>query len=96
MTRTPSALSTSRALWNRSELDLRSLETLAQILDRGELQAWRELAELCLEDGALRARVRRVVLSVPLAYGHFWLAALANMGEPVELDAELPRDPGGT
>lgn len=34
-----SALATSSALWNRSHLVLESDEVLAQILDRGELDA---------------------------------------------------------
>ena len=34
------AISSSRALWNRSGLDLASDEVLAQILDRGEIAAW--------------------------------------------------------
>src|SRR6185295_17723263 len=33
-------LTRSRALWNRSRLDLESDEALAQILDWGELDAW--------------------------------------------------------
>jgi len=86
------ALGSSRALWNRDYLDLRSDEVLAQILDRGELAAWRELVALAESDPALRARMRRVVFTVPLAYAHFWLAALANLGEDVSLDAALPRD----
>ena len=35
------AMDRSQALWNRSRLDLRSDEQLAQLLDRGELSAWR-------------------------------------------------------
>ena len=36
-----SSLAHSRALWNRTHLDLRSDEILAQILDRGSMDDWR-------------------------------------------------------
>jgi hypothetical protein len=36
----------SRALWNRDALDLSSDEILAQILERGEIGAWRWLYRL--------------------------------------------------
>lgn len=49
-------LARSRALWNRSHLDLRSDEILAQILDRGTLEDWRALYELARTDPALRTR----------------------------------------
>ena len=49
-----SRLESSPALWNRAYLDLRSEETIAQILDRGELADWRELYRLAREDTALR------------------------------------------
>lgn len=84
-------LSQSGALWNRSFLDLRSEETIAQILDRGSLSDWRALFSLCPSDPGLRARVLRVVTKVPLAYGHFFLAALSNLGEAVDLGRVLPR-----
>lgn len=87
-----SRLESSPALWNRAYLDLRSEETIAQILDRGELADWRELYRLAREDPALRERIRRVVLRVPLACGHFWLAALGNLGEPVDWSAPLPSE----
>lgn len=86
----PPSLRESRALWNRSELDLRSEEVIAQILDRGEVWAWRELYRLARGDDELRRRIRRVVERVPLAHGHFWLAALANLGEEVDLGMKLP------
>lgn len=85
------ALETSRALWNRTGLELRSEEVLAQILDRGELAAWRELARLAKLDVGLRDRIARVVLRVPLPYGHFWLAALRVLGHPIPADAPLPK-----
>ncbi len=87
-----SRLESSPALWNRAYLDLRSEETIAQILDRGELVDWRELYRLARHDTALRDRIHRVVLRVPLAFGHFWLAALINLGEPVDWSVILPSD----
>ncbi len=79
-----------RALWNRDALDLRSDEILAQILDRGELADWRELHRLANADAQLRARIRRLVVTVPLPLPHFWLAALASLGETVDFDAPVP------
>lgn len=78
-----SDLAASRALWNRRGLDLESDETLAQLLDRGELVAWRELYRLCRTDPVLRTRIRRLIGRVPLPLPHFWLAALASLGEDV-------------
>lgn len=91
-----SRLERSRALWNRSRLDLRSEETLAQILDRGDLDDWRELYQLARQDPELRARLHRVVSRVPLGYPYFWRSALRSLGEPVEFDAPVPQDPGLT
>ncbi|MBA2320629.1 MAG: hypothetical protein H0V89_05675 [Deltaproteobacteria bacterium] len=85
-----SALGRSRALWNRSAPDLRSDEVLAQILDRGEVAAWRELYALAAEDAALRARIHSVIQRVPLWNGRFWLAALASLGDAVDLGESLP------
>jgi hypothetical protein len=79
-----------RALWNRGMLDLRSDEVLAQVLDRGELADWRALYRLAHGDARLRARIRRLVLTVPLPFPHFWLAALASLGDPVDFDAPVP------
>jgi hypothetical protein len=83
-------LEQSRALWNRSRLALESDETLAQILDRGEMEAWRELYRLAAADPRLRARIKQVVLTVPLPLPRFWLAALASLGEPVDLTTPVP------
>jgi len=91
-----STLDRSSALWNRSRLDLRSEETLAQILDRGNLDDWRALYRLAQQDADLRARLRRVISRVPLGYPHFWRLALRSLGEPVDLDAPLPEDRGLT
>lgn len=84
------ALERSRALWNRSVLDLDSDEVLAQILDRGEIEAWRALYALARDDSRLRARIHRIVLAVPLPLPRFWLAALASLGEEVDLAAPVP------
>ncbi len=84
------ALHHSRALWNRRELDLRSDEVLAQVLDRGEMAAWRELYALAREDAELRRRLGRILVTVPLPLPHFWLAALASLGEAVDVGAAVP------
>lgn len=84
------AIARSRALWNRDALDLRSDEVLAQILDRGEVSAWRELYELARADSILRARIHRLVLTVPVSQPYFWLAALRALGETVDFDAAVP------
>jgi hypothetical protein len=90
----PEALRRSRALWNRTTLDLASDEILAQLLDRGEMEAWRALYGLAREDPSLRRRITRIVLTVPTALPRFWLAALKSLGEPVDLAAEVPEDEG--
>jgi hypothetical protein len=75
-------------LWNRARADLASDEVLAQLMDRGELAVWRELVRLAAGQGpearALRARMLRLVTSVPVAFPHFWLAALRGLGEDVD------------
>jgi hypothetical protein len=83
-------LECSRALWNRSGLDLGSDEVLAQLLDRGEMAAWRSLYRMARKDPRLRARIARIVRTVPLPLPRFWLAALATLGEPVDLTVPLP------
>ena len=90
------ALETSRALWNRTGLDLESDEVLAQLLDRGEMAAWRALYRLARSDEHLRRRLRRVVDTVPLPLPRFWLAALASLGEDVDLGTDLPSYYEGT
>jgi len=89
-----SALERTVTGWNRSRLDLRSDEMLAQILDRGDLDAWKELYALAAGDAALRRRILAVIRRVPLPYPAFWLAALASLGEKVDWTAPLPRDEG--
>jgi hypothetical protein len=92
---TSDALLSSRALWNRRALDLESDEVLAQILDRGEMEAWRELYRLAGDDPRLRARILRIVDTVPLPFPRFWRAALSALGENVDLGALVPCDEGG-
>lgn len=89
-----SPLESSSALWNRSRLDLRSDEVLAQILDRGEMAAWRELYRMARTDPSLRKRIVSLVHRVPLPLPHFWLAALKTLGEDVDVGAETPAYPG--
>ena len=83
-------LERSRALWNRSRLDLGSDEILAQILDRGSMDDWRDLYRMSATDRELRQRIVRVVLRVPLPLPHFWLAAMVSLGEDVEIGAAAP------
>ena len=83
-------LSSSRALWNRTRLDLRSDEILAQILDRGSLDDWRALFELARGDAQLRARIAGVIRRVPLPLPHFWLAALRALGDDVDVGQATP------
>jgi hypothetical protein len=90
------SLESSRALWNRTGCDLRSDEVIAQLLDRGELWAWRELYRRAKADAELRRRIARVVLTVPTPLPRFWLAALAALGEPVDLAAVVPEYGAGS
>lgn len=90
----PAALERVVVGWNRSRLDLRSDEVLAQILDRGDLAAWRELYALAAGDPALRRRILALVHRVPLPYPAFWLAALASLGETIDWTIPLPADQG--
>jgi hypothetical protein len=86
----PEELEHSRALWNRTGCDLESDEVLAQILDRGTLADWRALYRCARSDPRLRARIKKIVLTVALPLPRFWLAALAGLGEAVDLDAAVP------
>ncbi len=83
-----SDLESSRALWNRSRLDLSSDEVLVQILDRGELSAWRELYRLAGRPGkeaaALRRRIVALCQSVPISFPHLFLAAMGSLGEKID------------
>lgn len=83
-------LDVSTALWNRTGLTLESDEQLAQILDRGGMSDWRALYRLARTDPTLRTRIKRIVLTVPVPLPRFWLAALADLGESVDLGAAVP------
>jgi hypothetical protein len=91
-------LARSRALWNRNRLDLRSDETLAQILDFGTLEDWRALYSLLRREGdeacTLRQRVYQLLHVAPTGRPHFWVAALAALGHPVDWSRQLRRDEG--
>jgi hypothetical protein len=89
-----SALARVVERWNRTRLDLASDETLAQILDRGDLAAWRELYALAAQDERLRRRILAIVDRVPLPFPGFWRAAMASLGERVDWSVPLPADPG--
>jgi hypothetical protein len=89
-----SALERTVRAWNRSHLDLRSDEMLAQILDRGDLAAWRELYALAAADEALRRRIHDVIRKVSLPFAGFWLAALSSLGENIDWTVPLRTDDG--
>lgn len=80
--------------WNRDRLDLDSDEVLAQVLDRGDLAAWRELYGLAASNALLRQRLLAAIRRVPLPYPHFWLAVLAGLGEAIDWTEPLPEDCG--
>ncbi len=63
---------------------------LAQILDRGDLASWRALYAEARADRRLRLRIAALVRTVPLPLPRFWLAALAHLGENVDLGAPVP------
>jgi hypothetical protein len=88
------ALERTVVAWNRDRLDLASDEILAQILDRGDLAAWRELYHLAARDAPLRRRILGVLRRVPLPYPGFWLAALASLGEEIDWKTPPPKDEG--
>jgi len=90
------ALERTVVSWNRSRMDLASDEVLAQVLDRGDLAAWRELYQLAAGDERLRRRILAVVHRVPLPYPSFWRAALASLGEAIDWAVPLPEDRGIT
>jgi predicted LPLAT superfamily acyltransferase len=90
----PFDLRRSQALWNREGLDLASDEMLAQILDRGELAAWRDVyrhaAAPTAQGAALRRRIVHLCCTVPLAFPHLFLAAMAHLGEVVDPYPDVP------
>ena len=85
-------LKDSKALWNRSRLDLRSDEQLAQLMDRGGVHDWAILRDLALADPTLRNRMREIVERVEIGFPGFWLSLLASLGEPVDWTRPLPRN----
>jgi hypothetical protein len=88
----PSAMERLVTGRNRDRLDLASDERLAQVLDLGDLAAWRVLYQLAAADATLRRRIAAVVGRAPLLHPGFWLAALASLGEAVDWKAHcLPR-----
>lgn len=82
-------LGSSRALWNRSRLDLRSDEVLAQLMDRGSLDDWRALYALAAADAALRDRMAGLTGRAAMALPHFWRAALTGLGAQIDHDAPV-------
>ena len=88
-------LAASKAMWNRSIIDLRSDEQLAQLMERGTLADWADLRDLAATDASLRARMRSIVETVEIGFPGFWLAhRVASMGEPVDWERPLPTDQG--
>jgi hypothetical protein len=87
-------LSRSRALWNRTGLALDSDEVLAQLLDRGELDAWREFYRLASGPGeeaaTLRRRILRLCQTVPLSFPHLFIAAMGALEGPIEPYPNVP------
>lgn len=87
-------LSRSQALWNRTSLDLGSDEVLAQLLDRGEIAAWRQLYQLASGAGAeataLRRRILRLCQTVPLSFPHLFIAAIGALEGPIEPYPTVP------
>jgi hypothetical protein len=96
MSMPPNQLARSRALWNRTHLDLRSDEVLAQILDRGDLDDWRAIYRLAADDPSLRRRILRICSEVPVGMPHLFIAAMASLGERLDPYPTPPRadDPG--
>jgi len=84
----------ARLRFVRTRWSLASDEILAQILDRGELEAWREIyrrAAAPTDDGAgLRRRIVRLCCTVPVAFPHLFLAAMAHLGEVVDPYPDVP------
>ena len=87
-------LSRSQALWNRGGLALESDEVLAQLLDRGEIEVWRELYRIASGPGeeaaALRRRILRLCQTVPLSFPHLFIAAMEALTAPIEPYPSVP------
>src|SRR4051812_43795434 len=90
----------SQALWNRERLDLASDEILTQILDVGEIEAWREIyrraAAPTVEGASLRRRIVHLCCTVPVAFPHLFLAAMAHLGEDIDPYPDVPSDSKAT
>ncbi len=69
-------------------------EVLAQLLDRGEIAAWRELYRLASGSGeeavALRRRILRLCQTVPLSFPHLFIAAMGALEGSVEPYPNVP------
>src|SRR6266849_5155998 len=52
--------------------------------DRGGLDDWRVLYRLARTDERLRGRIHRMIQTIPTPLPHFWLAALASLGEQID------------
>src|SRR2546425_4968537 len=70
----------SRALWNRQDANLESDETLAQLLDRGEMTVWREVFPVGPTRVQLWRRFEGIVFKVPLKMAPLLLAAPPRPG----------------
>ncbi len=65
---------------------------LAQLLDRGEPDVWREIFTMAKTSPILGKRIVRGCLTVPLGFPHLFLAAMEALGEDVPCDPILPRE----
>ncbi len=69
-------------------LALESDEILAQLLDRGEIAAWRELYRMASGSGeeaaALRQRILRLCQTIPLSFPHLFIAAMGALEGSIE------------
>jgi hypothetical protein len=73
---------------------LESDEVLAQLLDRGEIEAWRELYRMASGPGEEAARLRRRILrlcqTVSLSFPHLFIAAMGAIEGPIEPYPSVP------
>jgi hypothetical protein len=73
---------------------LESDEVLAQLLDRGEVEAWRELYRMASgrDEGAaaLRRRILHLCQTIPLSFPHLFIAAMGAAAGPVEPYPDVP------
>jgi hypothetical protein len=73
-------------------LDLRSDEVLAQVLDHGSLDDWRELFALASGDPWFSSSDPRCGAPRPDCLSGFWLSALVALGEDIDWRAALPEE----